>query len=438
MNFTSVRHFILAILSLFLGCDSEPEVSVPDQVNWINANAYRPTSVDPINTNFEDLQFLKNVIGDRRLVMLGEQTHGDGTTFYAKTRLIKFLHEEMGFDILAFESGIYDCHKSWLEMKAGKNGIQAAKNGISKVWSYTTEVYPLFEYIDNAPYTLELVGVDPQFFGEFKDEFASDLQIFLQNRNSFIVNEADWADKKSMLIDLLNAKHNPSALGESKLNDTFTLIESIVSEIEMFDQTKQEELLDEAGFWLQVLYNLEMITQIYQMWEVNDYNGSIIRDEVAGNNLSWILDRYPDRKVIVWAASTHISRNAKDVAYYQQASDDYVIVAPYFVSMGDYIHEKYGDEVYSIAFTAYEGTYLSYYDFNVYPITKPHDGSLEDFLNQTNEEYLFINYRSNIPNWMSGVFVSTVFGYNNAKNDWANSFDGIFYTRNMEASHFIP
>ena len=105
--------------------------------------------------------------------------------------------------------------------------------------------------------------------------------------------------------------------------------------------------------------------------------------------------------------------------------------------MGEYIYEEYGDQMYSIGFTAYQG---AFYNFQTGDFDKinTHDGSLEDYLNQTGEEYLFIDYRGSLPDWMEGIFISTVFGYNNAKNDWANSLDGLFYTRNMEASHFRP
>jgi len=41
--------------------------------------------------------------------MLGEQSHGEATTYETKIKLIKFLHQEMDFDILAIESGFYDC-----------------------------------------------------------------------------------------------------------------------------------------------------------------------------------------------------------------------------------------------------------------------------------------------------------------------------------------
>ncbi|MCB0373247.1 MAG: hypothetical protein KDD31_09585, partial [Muricauda sp.] len=41
-------------------------------------------------------QQLKKVFANVEIIGLGENTHQDGATFREKTRLIKFLHEEMG------------------------------------------------------------------------------------------------------------------------------------------------------------------------------------------------------------------------------------------------------------------------------------------------------------------------------------------------------
>ena len=42
-------------------------------------------------------------------MQLGESGHGVREFNLAKVRLIRFLHEEMGFDVLAFESGLFEC-----------------------------------------------------------------------------------------------------------------------------------------------------------------------------------------------------------------------------------------------------------------------------------------------------------------------------------------
>lgn len=39
--------------------------------------------------------------------MLGEMTHGDGATFKLKTEIVKYLHEELGFNVLILEDGMY-------------------------------------------------------------------------------------------------------------------------------------------------------------------------------------------------------------------------------------------------------------------------------------------------------------------------------------------
>ncbi|MGH9894114.1 MAG: erythromycin esterase family protein, partial [bacterium] len=64
-------------------------------------------SIDPADEDFKDLEPLIKAIGSARVVQLGEPSHGAGSSFAAKARLIKFLHRRMGFDVVAWESGLY-------------------------------------------------------------------------------------------------------------------------------------------------------------------------------------------------------------------------------------------------------------------------------------------------------------------------------------------
>jgi hypothetical protein len=58
---------------------------------------------------YEDLKFLDDRLSGVRLVQLGESGHGVREFSQAKIRLIKYLHEHLGFDVIAFESGLYEC-----------------------------------------------------------------------------------------------------------------------------------------------------------------------------------------------------------------------------------------------------------------------------------------------------------------------------------------
>lgn len=424
---------ILLITILFYCCDENEDFTA--EVNWIKTNAHRPLSIDPSEVDFSDLQFLKPIIENKRVVMLGEATHGDGTSFLAKCRLIKFLHQEMEFDMIAFESGLYECHKSWLDIKSGKNGIEAAKEGISKIWSYTPEVYPLFEYIDNSPFSLELIGLDHQFLGTKKLDFTNDLELFLKNRNSPLVNSLDWTEKKNILDELINSGIDPTIVGNENLLKAAEVIEELIVEILTFDQTEKTELFDDAQFWILLLRNFQTNTQFLQLVLNGDPQAYWIRDKQMADNLSWIIERFPNRKIIVWAANTHVSRYIKDTKYYIDSKKSYEQLAAGYAPMGEHIFEKYGNGIYSIAFTAFKGEYFNFESFTK-SVISPQSNSIESYMNQLDDEYLFVNYKSDLPIWLSQPFISGVLGYSKAENDWANSFDGLFYTRTMSASNY--
>ncbi len=62
--------------------------------------------------NYDDLHFLQELIGDKTLIQLGESSHGVKEFNQMRVRIIKYLHEKMGFNIIAFESGLFECYNS--------------------------------------------------------------------------------------------------------------------------------------------------------------------------------------------------------------------------------------------------------------------------------------------------------------------------------------
>ena len=69
-------------------------------------------------SDFSDLQGLRAALGPHRVVLLGEHSHGDGAAFAVKSRLVAFLHQNLGFDVLALEAPIYDCMAAWQFVQA--------------------------------------------------------------------------------------------------------------------------------------------------------------------------------------------------------------------------------------------------------------------------------------------------------------------------------
>src|SRR5688572_11690079 len=130
-------------------------------VSWARANHHPIASLQTVEGDtFPDLQFFKSVLKDRRIVQLGESGHGVAEFNHAKVRLIKFLHQQMGFDVMAFESGLYECYNA----NGPGSALTMMRSCIFGVW-HTEEVRALFDYIVETRQTdrpLILAGFDTQ------------------------------------------------------------------------------------------------------------------------------------------------------------------------------------------------------------------------------------------------------------------------------------
>src|SRR5437867_6676689 len=146
--------------------DEPPQPDREARVAWLKQHAIPLRSIDPADEDFSDLEPLRAAIGEARVVQLGEQSHGDGATFHAKARLIKFLHQKLGFDVLAFESCLYDCRKAWALLRGGAEPYEAVSSGVFGIWTRSEQFQPVIDYLGKAAKTdrpLELCGFDCQF-----------------------------------------------------------------------------------------------------------------------------------------------------------------------------------------------------------------------------------------------------------------------------------
>ncbi|MCP4659867.1 MAG: hypothetical protein GY856_31070, partial [bacterium] len=69
-------------------------------VAWIHEHAI-PLATPEAEQGFDDLRPVRELIGDARVVGLGEATHGTREFFQLKHRMLEFLVEEMGFTVFA-------------------------------------------------------------------------------------------------------------------------------------------------------------------------------------------------------------------------------------------------------------------------------------------------------------------------------------------------
>ena len=95
--------FMFGVISVMISCHSNV---TPEK--WLNDNTFELTHEDSY-----DFSKLKEAIGNHRIVAIGESSHGLGAYYRFKSNLVKYLHEEMDFEIIAMEGGFGDINLAY-------------------------------------------------------------------------------------------------------------------------------------------------------------------------------------------------------------------------------------------------------------------------------------------------------------------------------------
>ena len=98
---------VLVVAVVVLSAQTRQEAAVAE---WVRSTAIRLQTVEA-GHGFADLQPLKRVVGNARIVSLGEATHGTREFFQLKHRLLEFLATEMGFTIFSIEANLPEAYR---------------------------------------------------------------------------------------------------------------------------------------------------------------------------------------------------------------------------------------------------------------------------------------------------------------------------------------
>jgi len=379
-------------------------------------------SIDPNDTDFTDLAGMRAAVGDARIVLLGEQTHGEATTFQAKIRLIKWLHEKMGFDVLAFESGFYDCARIWENVEAGGRVPDEVTGSLFYMYATSVQMSDLFGYIQgelSSKRPLVLTGFESQHTGEkSKTQLFDDFGRFLQKHAPGIL-DPDWELFRRVAVEMFGSRdYRPSIVEQQRFMDKAASLKKLLNE----DESKvTDSLTSNAGFWYQVVCSIE--SQANRYWQLVHQNELSVRDLQMARNLIWLAEKaYPGKKIIVWAHNVHIAKNvsALGAGFGTAANGD-----P-FVPMGETIHHYFGNRAYCIGFTGAEGSYMNYVDSKIIDVPAPMAGSVEAQLGDTGEAFGFVDYR-HAPHALRQSIPGCLADYGTVKGEWPEVFDGLFF-----------
>jgi erythromycin esterase-like protein len=114
--------------------------------SWIRQNAI-PFKTASAGSGLEDLEPLGAIIGDARIVGLGEPTHGTREAFQFKHRLLEYLVEKKGFRIFSIEANMPESYALNAYVQGGDGDPRKLIAGMY-FWTWNTEeVFQMVEWM---------------------------------------------------------------------------------------------------------------------------------------------------------------------------------------------------------------------------------------------------------------------------------------------------
>ena len=402
--------------------------------DWVRSHAIRLQSVEA-GHGFDDMQPLVGVVGDAKIVALGEATHGTREFFQLKHRMVEFLASRMGFTIFSIEANMPEAYRLNDFVLKGEGDPKQLLKGMY-FWTWDTEeflnmVLWMREFNRQGKGRIEFTGFDmqnPKLAMKIVQSFVATNDKSFEATVDPVYDEVTQRTKK-----LWSDEESPS----QKLSDHLLAAKCRVV-IEHLEQNRarflQSGLGAESVDW--AIQNARIVLQ-YALLQ----SGEQSRDQSMAENVEWIADQNPGAKIILWAANGHVR------------------YAPFpdFNSMGWYLHKKFGKGMVSFGFSFNEGSFRAIEtgriprEFSVKPLPI---GSLDRTLASAGIPLFALDLR-NLPKdgpvarWFAKPHdMRNIGGVYSEKGEnapdpiastvWPEAFDVIMFVEKTTASHGNP
>ena len=130
------RRALIAFLALVTVATLYAQQADP-VIDWIRSHAVKLKTPESGN-GFEDMRPLQALIGQARIVSLGEATHGPREFFQLKHRMLEFLASELGFSIFSIEANMPEAYRLNDYVLEGKGDPAQLLRGMY-FWTWDTE-----------------------------------------------------------------------------------------------------------------------------------------------------------------------------------------------------------------------------------------------------------------------------------------------------------
>ena len=392
--FKKIFLLIASLITLIIMCNIvyhyPSQEQIIEKTAILNGVSVAVRSIDIDDTNYEDVEFFEEILRDKRIVLLGEHANSNKTTYEAKSRIIRYLHERLGYNVVLYEAGLYDMW--YMDTRDTLNpsvGISLLSND---------ECRPLWDYYQNSKQSenpILLGGFDIRPSGQIiTTDLSRSIENYLSEKGVELV---DYPSFRTMI----NSIYGNYWEFRNMENSLFDSIQSDLSLVLEQLKTDKDDYIDE------IYYRYLSGIKVYNELRRGAPKRTSIYTLIADNML-WLVDEvYKEEKIIIWTTNAQIFNDDTHLNY---------------KPLGTYIKERYGNASYSMAFTSYSSKRKNGHIYNA-----SSNKSVEYLLHLNNNKYSFINLNNNERSFLDENVISNVSQIRNTQNNWKKQFDGVFF-----------
>lgn len=370
------------------------DVTIPERVAWFAKNASILRTIDPHDEDYSDLRPVQRSIGSARIVLLGGGREVD--TVKAKYRMVRFLHEEMGFDVLSTPEGMFECSEIDRSMDNGGGGSMYFRNivdrgvfsGFEPSKSVRLDVLEYIHRTHKKGRPLHLAGEGSEFAQAMPPEFPKRLFQFMDAIDPHLAS----ASTRKALRELVNfhlmsmPSPSPPMMAGPVIPGMRVIQQRRVMPPAYDALTNLYEALGQVQPGRANAAELSFYRQTLATYAVSMAHLSGRRTPRIPNSVVLLAKEWrPESKIIVWSDNISVYRFGSPV----RASLRQVNIE------GNVLANEFGPAVYSIAVTETRSPneVLEVLVAGPQPALVPSDDHLESLLHATGNPYSFLNLR---------------------------------------------
>lgn len=314
-----------------------------DITDWLRANIDRLSTVDPAHADYTELEPLRDIVGDARVVGIGESTHRVHEFHQIRDLLTRFLVDELGFTAFVLESGFPE---GWAVDDPQRTGItyhmgQCTELRDQMAWLRDHKVrYYGMDIPDSSASARPAIQAILPFLDDVDPDYAAAVRQRLLPLFDYLPTDRTglaWVAPALQAYLALDAAHRNELT--ARTNELTERLHALRVPYSADDPNRADIALQCAITARHADAFLANIANAHD----RTYRGANVRDAAMADNVEWILQR--EQRIVIGAANGHLQRWPYRVP---------PIINEDQIMLGQHLHRALGTDYVVIA-TTYNG-----------------------------------------------------------------------------------